>query len=120
MFHLLITWFLYAFSFMMVSWLLPGFRIKNFGTALIASAIYGVLNKVLYGVLYKIFLILSLPMVILSFGLFAFVLIFIVDAILLTITDKILDDFEIDGLANTLIAALLLSFFTSLFGWIFL
>lgn len=50
-------------------------------------------------------LLLSLPFIILTLGLFTFV----VNAFMLWITDKILEDFKIDGFGWTLVAALCIS-----------
>lgn len=94
-------WLLSAVSLTIIANILPGFHLKNFGTALIVAGIYGVLH-VLFASLLK--LIFFLPMLI-TFGLFAF----IINAFLLYVTDKLVDHFEIDSLTNTLIGAVLLT-----------
>ncbi len=100
-------WLLSAVSLAIISNVLPGFRLKNFGTALIVAGIYGVLHVLLSSILKAIFF---LPML-LTFGLFAF----IINAFLLFVTDKLMDDFEIASLKATLIGAVLLTVFN--FVW---
>jgi putative membrane protein len=51
----------------------------------------------------------------LTFGLFAF----IINAFLLFITDKLVDDFEIDSLTNTLIGAVLLTLLSLIWRLLF-
>jgi len=48
MMRLLLQWVLSALSLMMVAKLLPGFHIKDFGSALGVAALYGILHVVLY------------------------------------------------------------------------
>ncbi|WP_034413027.1 phage holin family protein [Candidatus Entotheonella palauensis] len=105
-----LQWLLSAVSLTLISNFLPGFRLKNFGTALIVAGIYGVLH-VLFSWLLKV--IFFLPMF-LTLGLFAL----IINAFLLFVTDKLVDDFEIDSLKDTLIGAVLLTVLN--FVWRFL
>ncbi len=80
---------------------LPGVRIKSFGTALTVSLLYGVLNYVLFWLLA---LIAFIPMM-LSFGLFGL----LINAFLLWLTDKLIEDFEIPSIGITILMALLLT-----------
>ena len=68
MMRLLLQWVLSALSLMMVAKLLPGFHIKDFGSALGVAAVYGIFHVVLYPVL----LFVAFIPVLLSFGLFIF------------------------------------------------
>lgn len=102
-----LQWLLSAVSLTVISNLLPGFRLKNFGTALIVAGIYGVLH-VFFSVILKI--IFFLPMF-LTFGLFAL----IINAFLLWVANQLVDDFEIDSLTDILIGAVLLTVFN--FVW---
>ena len=49
-----------------------------------------------------------------TFGLFVFV----IDAFILFVTDKLLDDFEIDNLFITLVAAVLLTLLNGIWNWL--
>ena len=68
--RLLLQWILYALSFMVVSKLLPGFQVRDFGSALVVAAVYGVLHVLLFRVL----VFLAFIPVFLTFGLFIFVI----------------------------------------------
>ncbi len=111
MLSLLLQWVLSAVSLTAISRFLPGVRVKNFGTAMIVAGAYGVLQVVLSKILQIIFFI---P-VFLTFGLFVFV----INAFLLFLTDKLLDNFEIDNLLTTLIAAFFLTILNSIWSWLF-
>ena len=77
---------------------LPGVRLKSFGTALVVVLVYGVLNCFL-------FWLIAFIQMLLSFGLFGLV----INAFLLWLTDKLIDDFEIGSLRTTLLIAILLT-----------
>jgi putative membrane protein len=81
---------------------LPGVRVKSFGAAVTVALVYGLLNYFLFGL---IALISFIPML-LSFGLFGLV----INAFLLWLTDKLIDDFEIDSLGMTFLMAAVLTF----------
>ena len=95
----------------LVSKFLPGIRIKNFMTAIIVAIVYSIINFLIGWLL----VILALPFIIITFGLFKFV----INAFLLWLTDKIIEDFEIKGIFTTLIAAFLITLVDSLIKWIF-
>ena len=80
---------------------LPGVRVKSFGTAVTVAVVYGLLNYFLF---WLIALIAFIPML-LSFGLFGLV----INAFLLWLTDRLIDDFEIDSIRMTIVMALLLT-----------
>jgi putative membrane protein len=103
---LLIYWLLSTLGILILSLLLPGVEIKGFGTAFFVFVAYGILHFVLY----KLFVFLSIPLVIITFGLF----VFIIDAFILFLTDLLIENFKIDGFGTTIIMALLLSIINSL------
>jgi putative membrane protein len=103
--RVLIAWLLSAAAFLGVSKLLPGFRIGSFGTALVVAAVYSVLYLVLHFILFQILWILTIPLVILTLG----IIFFVVNAIILWLTDKVVEDFQIDSTATLLMAAVLLT-----------
>ena len=90
--------------------LLPGVRVKSYGTAVIVALVYGLLNFFLGTV---IGWILFIPMF-LSLGLFGLV----INALMLWLTDKLIDDFEIDSLKTTLIMAVLLTIGRVVLSWL--
>ena len=102
---------LLSVSVFLVARLLPGIRLKNYGTAVIVALIYSLINYLIGWLL----IFLALPFLIVTFGLFKFV----INAFLLWLTDKMMDDFEIDGIGTTLLAAFLISLMDTILRWIF-
>ena len=90
---------------------MPSIRIKSFTTAVVVAATYSVIN-LLFGSLLGF---LAMPFIFLTLGLFTF----IINAFLLWITDKIIEDFEIEGFGSTLLAAFLITLIQSGLQWIF-
>ena len=96
----------------LIAHLMPSVYVKSFGTAVIIAIVYSVINF-LFG---WILTFLALPFIIITFGLF----ILVINTFLLWITDKILDDFRIDGLGSTFIAAVLITITNGILRWIFI
>ena len=67
---LLLAWVINALALMAVAYLMPGVSVANFTTALVAALILGLVNAVIRPVLF----LLTLPVTILTLGLFIFVL----------------------------------------------
>lgn len=67
---ILITWLITTISFLIISKLPIGIEIDNFKKAAISAAVFGILNALLRPILS----LLTLPFLILTFGLFAFIL----------------------------------------------
>jgi len=108
--RLLLQWILSALSFMAVAQLLPGFHVRSFGSALVVSAVYGVLHVLLFRVL----LLLAFIPVFLTFGLF----IFVINAFLLFLTDALLEQFKLDGFLTALVGAVLLTILNGIWRWL--
>ncbi len=109
----MIIWniFLLSAAVFMVSSFLPGIRIENYGTAVIVAVVYSIINLLLGWVL----VFLSFPLILITFGLFNFV----INAFMLWITDKMIDGFEIQGAGTTLLASFLISVTYSVLRFIF-
>ena len=90
---------------------LPGIYVKGFGTAILVACVYSVINVVLGGILKFI----SIPFIFLSLGLFLLV----INTFLLWLTDQLIDDFEIENLRTTFIAAVIITISDSVLGAIF-
>jgi putative membrane protein len=103
--RVVIAWLVSAAAFLGVSKLLPGFRIGSFSTALVVAAVYSVLYVVLHFILFQVLWILTIPLVILTLG----IIFFVVNAVILWLTNKLIEDFAIDSTATLLIAAVLLT-----------
>ena len=110
MMRLLLQWGLSALSLMAVAKLLPGFRLENFGSALAVAGVYGVLHVLLYPVLR----FLAFIPVLLSFGLF----IFVINAFLLYLTSALLGHFKIDNIPSALFGAVSLTILNGIWRWL--
>ena len=101
MIGLLTTWFLSSCALFFTSKIVPGFMVRSFGGAFIASAMIGLLNMTVKPVLW----LLTLPITLLTLGLFTF----IVNAVVLKLAARILKDFEIKGWWPAIIGGIVLS-----------
>jgi putative membrane protein len=103
--HIIIHLAILTATVILLAWLLPGVQIKSRRSAVVVAVVFSVLNVVV-GWLIKMLLaaVLFLP-AILTLGL-AWVLVpFVANAILLWITDELLDTFELRDTRALLIAA---------------
>jgi len=89
-----------------LSYILSGIHINEFTTALILALVLAFLNAILKPLL----IILTLPITIVTFGLFLFV----INAIIIMLAAKFIDGFRVDGFWWALLFSLLLSTLTSL------
>jgi putative membrane protein len=108
--NLLMKWVAFSLSVFIVAKLMPGVHVRSLLTAAGVALVYGVLKTLLYWVL----VILSLPFIIVTLGLFLVV----INAFLLWITDKLIAGFKIDGCLTTIIASVLISLFDLLLRWV--
>jgi len=106
----LMSWLAFSLSVFVAARVLPAVHIRSLGAAIGVAAVYGVLKFLFYWVL----VFLSLPFIIVTLGLFLVV----INAILLWITDKLIEGFEIDGFLHTIIASLVISLFDIVFRWV--
>jgi len=97
----LIHWVITAGALLLTAYLVPGFRVKSFGSALIAALVIGLLNILIRPLL----IFLTLPINILTLGLFTFV----VNGIILKICAYILKDFDIDSWFSAIVGALVMA-----------
>ena len=89
-----------------LSYILPGIHIDTFWTAIVLSFVLAILNFLLKPLL----IILTLPITILTFGLFLFV----INAIIVEFAGNFVGGFRVDGFGWALLFSLLLSLLTSL------
>jgi putative membrane protein len=68
--RLLLVWLINAVALMAVAYLLPGISVSDFVTALIAALVLGLVNTVIRPIL----ILLTLPVTLLTLGLFIFVI----------------------------------------------
>ena len=89
-----------AISLLAVSKLVPGFTFAGFGTALLAAVILGLVNAFIRPLL----LLLTLPINILTLGLFTLVL----NGAMLLLVAALVPGFHIDGIGTAVIAGIVL------------
>jgi len=99
--NFILYFFVMAAAMVVMSRVLPGFQVTGWGPAIIASLILALLNVILRPVLW----LLSLPFILVTLGLFLFV----INAIVLWVTAALVPGFRIDGLGTALLASLILS-----------
>lgn len=105
--RLLIT----AISAFLLSKILTGVHFDTFGSTIIFALLLGILNVFVRPILS----ILSLPITIITLGLFSFV----INALMILLTDYFMDSMYIDGFWWALLFSILLSLVTSAFSTIF-
>jgi putative membrane protein len=101
MYGILIRWFLNALALLLASMLVDGIYLKGFSSALLASAFLGILNALIR----PIFIILTLPINIMTLGLFTFV----INGILLMMVGGVVSGFTVTGFWPAFWGALTLS-----------
>ncbi|HEU4617964.1 MAG TPA: phage holin family protein [Gammaproteobacteria bacterium] len=111
---LLWSWLILSFAVWLTAAILPGVHVKNFVSAIIVAAIYGILNWLLGWLFFTVLAIVTLGIA----WLLAFITRWIIDAILLVLTDKLTDHLKIDSFGWALGAALLMSVIGTLGDWL--
>jgi len=106
---MLINILILSVAVFLVANFLPGIRVKHFGTAILVAIVYSLVNFFFGWLL----IVLSLPFMIITFGLFKLV----INAVLLWLTDKVLNDFQIKDFFTTFIAALCITVVDSVIKW---
>lgn len=111
---LLLTWVILSLAVWITAVVLPGFHVKSLGGAFVVAAIFGVLNFFLGWLFFTVFAIGTLGIAVLL----AFITRWIINAILLKITDAISDSLTIDSFGWALGGALMMSALGSLGEWL--
>ena len=98
---LIVRWLLLAAALLLVAHLYPGVTVKSFGSAMIAALVLGLFNALLRPVL----VLLTLPVTLVTLGLFLFV----INALMFWAAATVLDGFSVTGFAAALIGSLIYS-----------
>jgi putative membrane protein len=107
---LIVRWFLNALALMAVAYLYSGVKVSDIYAALLAALVLGLVNAVVRPVL----VLLTLPVTLLSLGLF----IFVINAFLFWFVAYVVKGFVVDGFFAALIGSLMFSVITLLTSWI--
>ena len=97
----IVRWLLLASALLLVAYLYPGVTVKSFGSAMVAAFVIGIFNTLLRPLL----VLLTLPVTLLTLGLFLFV----INALMFWAAAQVLDGFEVAGFAAALIGSLIYS-----------
>ena len=87
-----VAWLINAAALWVCDWLFDGVRIDGWGPLLIAAAVLGVINTLLKPIL----VLLSIPLIVVTLGLF----LLLMNIALLALTQWIVSDFDISGFWN--------------------
>ncbi|HTC76485.1 MAG TPA: phage holin family protein [Edaphobacter sp.] len=109
MLRLLLHWILNALALLIVSHFVQGFEVSNVVSAFIAVVVIGLLNATL-GLFLKI---ITLPLGILTFGLFFLV----INAVILLFSSKLVPGFAVTTFTAAFLGALALAVLHLLFGF---
>lgn len=98
---ILVKWLLSAASLLFVAYIYSGVEVQSFTSALIAAFVIGLLNVVLRPVL----VLLTLPVTIVTLGLFLFV----INALMFWAAATVLSGFQVNGFVAALVGSLIYS-----------
>jgi putative membrane protein len=111
---LLLSWLILSLAVWITAMVLPGFHVRGIGSAIVVAAIFGILNFLLGWLFFTVFTIATLGLA----WLLAFITRWIINAILLKITDALTDHLTIDGFRWALIGALMMSALGTVGEWL--
>ena len=97
----LLRWIINTFALAVVSAIVPGIHSTGLGPTLIAALVLGLLNALVRPIL----LLITLPINLLTLGLFTFV----VNGFMLKLTASFVEGFTVDGFGSAILGALVLS-----------
>ncbi|WP_133700480.1 phage holin family protein [Roseateles toxinivorans] len=98
---IIVRWLLLAAALLLVAHLYSGVHVTSFGAAMIAALVLGLLNTLLRPVL----VLLTLPVTVITLGLFLFV----INALMFWAAANLLDGFAVAGFSAALIGSLIYS-----------
>jgi putative membrane protein len=98
---LLLVWIVNTVALLAVAYLMPSVRVESFGAALIAAALLGLANAVVRPIL----LLLTLPVTVLTLGLF----IFVINGLLFLGVAHLVHGFEVLGFWHAVGASIVFS-----------
>ena len=99
--RLILLWILNAVALLAVAYLLPSIHVASFGAAMIAAVLLGLANTVLRPLL----LLLTLPVTLLTLGLF----IFVINGLMFWLAGSMIEGFTVDSFWSAVLGSLLYS-----------
>lgn len=110
MVSLMIRWLVLTLAVVLASRIVPGFHVATTGTAFLAAVLLSLLNVALRPVLF----LLTLPVNILSLGLFSLVL----NGFMLWLTAAMLQGVRVSGFGSAVMGAIVISIASTLINWL--
>lgn len=98
---ILVNWLIQALAILVTAYLLPGVHIEGFMTALVVAVVLGIINALIKPIL----IIFTLPINILTLGLFTFV----INALIILLAAGLVSGFKVDGFWWALLFSIILS-----------
>ncbi len=97
----LVRWVINAVALYVTTFVVPGVRVSDFGSALVVALVLGITNAVIRPVV----LLLTLPLTILTLGIFALV----VNTLMLYIAGSVTHRLELENALSAFVGAIVLS-----------
>jgi len=110
MLTLIARWILNAAALLLVAYLYPGVQVETFTAAVIAALVLGLVNAVVRPIL----VLLTLPVTVITLGLFLFV----INALLFWLVAEIVPGFRVTGFVAALVGSVLFSLITLVTSWL--
>jgi putative membrane protein len=105
--NFIIRFLLNGLAIVLTAYILPGVDVDDYGTALIVALVLSIANVIVKPVL----ILLTIPITILTLGLFLLV----INALIILLTDFLVDGFTVGGFWWALLFSLIMSVFNSMF-----
>lgn len=103
--NLFIRWLISGLAIFTIAYVLPGVQVDDLASALIVAVVLGILNTFIKPIL----VILTLPITILTLGLFSL----FINAFLILFVERLVPRFAVSGLFSALVFGLVLSIINS-------
>ncbi|HEY9459760.1 MAG TPA: phage holin family protein [Paralcaligenes sp.] len=104
--EIILVWILNAVALLVVAYILPGITVASFGSALVAALVLGLLNTLVKPLL----ILLTLPITVVTLGLFLLVL----NALVFWFAGSILKGFHVNGFWWAMLGAVVYSLVSGL------
>lgn len=105
----IIRWGLNILAIMLTAYIVPQFDVNTWWVAIIASIVLAILNAIVR----PIIIVLTLPINLLTLGLFTLV----INGFILWLTSKVIDGFIVQGFGTAILAALVLTIVSAVINW---
>ncbi|SRR6266849_6057283 len=110
MLMLIARWIVNAAALLAVAYIYPGVHVESFFAAAVAALALGLVNAIVRPIL----VILTLPVTLLTLGLF----IFVINALLFWLVAEIVQGFAVTGFIGALVGSILYSLITLVTSWL--